>query len=535
MEGRRIRRFGRGSQSSQTLLPLRLTRLTNAVSCWYCDFKTSVLNEPLYRYGRRHSRCLRVWFSVGLGFSLTALLGVILILLWEFGGAIHLYKGNDGMISLFNGSLFGFSSSISGLIMSLPDIGYIFLSSILSVFIHEVGHALAAASEGIQMEYIAVFLAVLFPGALVALNEECLQALPRNAALRIYCAGIWHNATFCVVCALVLFLLPSILDPFYIHGESPMVLYVSPMSPLFGYLSPHDLIISLDGTRIHNVQQWKEKVALLNWQLENLHNSGEYKGLTKINGRIGYCVPSYLIRNSMQLQLEGNYTSCPDELFALAASPCLNPAVLDNVSIEDNRARGSESIYCLNPMDVIKLRKCGDGVRTLSDQRRCSCLEEEYCFAPVQMPGLAWVEITYSRPASPGCRKLARNWLPRYENSVSGETSCVSSFTFVGDLITLGHALHLTSYEPRWLMDVGASLPNMLEKLFICAFHVSLSLALLNSLPVYFLDGECILEVILQYFNFLRPRARRKVLQWVLVGGTILSIHTFLRMLIVKF
>lgn len=45
------------------------------------------------------------------------------------------------------------------------------------------------------MEYIAIFLAVLFPGALVALNEELLQALPRNAALRIYCAGIWHNAT----------------------------------------------------------------------------------------------------------------------------------------------------------------------------------------------------------------------------------------------------------------------------------------------------------------------------------------------------
>lgn len=45
------------------------------------------------------------------------------------------------------------------------------------------------------MEYIAVFLAVLFPGALVAFNDELLQALPINATLRIYCAGIWHNAT----------------------------------------------------------------------------------------------------------------------------------------------------------------------------------------------------------------------------------------------------------------------------------------------------------------------------------------------------
>lgn len=57
-----------------------------------------------------------------------------------------------------------------------------------------VGMYSAGSSEGIQIEYIAVFLAVLFPGALVAFNYEVLQALPRFATLRIYCAGIWHNA-----------------------------------------------------------------------------------------------------------------------------------------------------------------------------------------------------------------------------------------------------------------------------------------------------------------------------------------------------
>lgn len=124
-----------------------------------------------------------------------------------------------------------------------------------------IGNVFAGSSEGIQIEYIAVFLAVLFPGALVAFNHELLQALPRVAALRIYCAGIWHNAAvsadviylclcsyireyhvcaislfnlradylqfplqFCAVCALALFLLPLMLYPIYIHGESPMVL-----------------------------------------------------------------------------------------------------------------------------------------------------------------------------------------------------------------------------------------------------------------------------------------------------------------------
>lgn len=57
-----------------------------------------------------------------------------------------------------------------------------------------IGTPFLVSSEGIQMEYTAVFIAVLFPGALVAFNHELLQALPRIAALRIYCAGIWHNA-----------------------------------------------------------------------------------------------------------------------------------------------------------------------------------------------------------------------------------------------------------------------------------------------------------------------------------------------------
>ncbi|KAI5650375.1 hypothetical protein M9H77_36380 [Catharanthus roseus] len=81
MDGRRLRRFGRGRQANKDLLPVRLTRLSNTVSCWYCDFKSAVLNEPLFRFGRRYSRFLRLWFSVGVGFGLAALLGGIMVCL----------------------------------------------------------------------------------------------------------------------------------------------------------------------------------------------------------------------------------------------------------------------------------------------------------------------------------------------------------------------------------------------------------------------------------------------------------------------
>ena len=84
MEGRRIRRFARGNSRSQTrsLLPIRTTlpNVSNTISCWYCDYKISALNEPLFRFGRRHARILRVWFSIGVGFGLTALFGVTMVI-----------------------------------------------------------------------------------------------------------------------------------------------------------------------------------------------------------------------------------------------------------------------------------------------------------------------------------------------------------------------------------------------------------------------------------------------------------------------
>ncbi|KAJ6388334.1 hypothetical protein OIU77_026836 [Salix suchowensis] len=192
MDGRRWRRHGRG-QAQTSYLPLRAptrssrTSLTNTVSCCYCDYKISALNTSLYHFGRKQAKLLKIWFSIGVGFSLTALLGVTLILVWEFGNVLHLFHRSSDLSSSL---LFGFSPSV-----------------------HEFGHSIAAASEGIPTEYIAIFLAVLFPGALVALSYELLEELQPFAALRVYCAGVWHNAVCCAVCALVLFLLPLILSP----------------------------------------------------------------------------------------------------------------------------------------------------------------------------------------------------------------------------------------------------------------------------------------------------------------------------------
>ncbi|ONI11727.1 hypothetical protein PRUPE_4G123400 [Prunus persica] len=534
MEGRRVRMFNMGrargqhpqTQTHHSLLPIHShsnpsspSRLSTTISCCYCDFKFWAFNQPLFHFGRSHSQILRAWFSIGVGFGLTLLFSISLILIWELGRALNLFHGSF-FINLFS----RFSSSFS---TSIADVACIFIATMVSVSVHELGHALAAASECVQMEYVAVFVAFLFPGALVAFDSESLQPLSCFAALRIYCAGIWHNAVCCAVCGLALLLLPFILFPFYIHGESPMVLGVPSTSPLSGYLSPGDVIVSVDGVPIHNVQEWMEMTALINeLALRGRNHSLDVQGFG-INRIKGYCVPNSMMEESKQIVIGDNQSSCPDDLTAFTPLPCDHTSILDH-----NHPSRIEKTHCLNAKNVVKLNKCGEGWAAITNGSNCICSQEESCLSPVQIPGLIWVEITYSRPYYLECLRVRRKSFVGPRISDSMESNCGGTFVFVGDVISMARSVKLTAYQPRWAFPLGTYLPNVLERILICTFQVSLTLALLNSLPVYFLDGESILEATLSHFALLCPRKRRKVLQVCLLWGTLISILAFFRIML---
>ncbi|GLT67245.1 hypothetical protein SLA2020_395660 [Shorea laevis] len=519
MEGRRLRRYGRGH--ARSLLPLRSSPSpspNNTLSCCYCDLKVYVFNDPLFRFGRKHAAFLRHWFSVGVGFSLTALFLATLILVW------HLFRGSN--------TLGGLSIFPSVRAISLADAGFFVLSTLLSVTVHEFGHAVAAtSSDGIRLEYIAVFIALLFPGALVAFDYELLQELPRFTALRIYCAGIWHNAVFCAVCGLFLFLLPFALFPVYIRAESPLVLDVASTSPLYGVLFPGDVIVSLDGAHIHDEQEWRDMTALLDGKMiKGLSNSYYSKKFRAVGGRKGYCVPNSLLEEGKKIMFSDNQYNCPNELAAFDSIDCSNSSKSEDMVGQDGLQNKVGSKTCLNAKEVVKLDKCADGwINATTNGSTCMCSQDKSCLSPVQLPGFIWVEITYSRPYSPECLEIRRNSSLDFNTSNIAEHNCGGTFVFVGDVISMVHTVQLTAYWPRWNLAFGASLPKFLERSLICTFHVSLTLALLNSLPVYFLDGESILEVTLCYFTTLSPRGRRKVLQICLLGGTFISILAFLK------
>ncbi|KAL6543622.1 hypothetical protein OROGR_010119 [Orobanche gracilis] len=535
----------------RTLLPLRHARqLSRSVSCWYCDVKFIAFNEPLFRFGRRHSRYLKVWFSIGIGFSLAALVGVTVIILYELAKTSLAYGENarsgDSLFALpllvskmslpqyfvlhlDVGTLIGcfigvthFSSDmlgrINGMNTSPSSLAYLCLSTVVCVIVHEFGHALAAArfaekcedlshndftvdaiylecSEGVQVEYVAFFLAVLFPGALVAFNHAVLQALPSLASLRIYCAGIWHNA---------------------------VVLDVHPVSPLSGYLSPNDVILSVDDYHIHTAEEWKQIDTVLTEQTTPLLASGG-RSSEITNIRKSYCVPRSLAEGSRDVQYEGHQTYCPNELTAFASVACL-----DNHHGGKQKYNQKREIHCLNAKDVVKLRKCAyNSVEASRNDSGCLCSEEELCLMPLQPPGVRWVEITYS---SLECLHSQRSSFSDGNRPMSTEASCLQTFVFIGDLSSISHSIRLTSYQPRLLINFIAHLPDQLEKLLTCAFHVSMVIALLNSMPVFFLDGESIMEAALvHYMGFLSRKTKRLVVRFCLVVGTLVSALFVLR------
>lgn len=141
------------------------------------------------------------------------------------------------------------------------------------------------------------------------------------------------------------------------------------MSPLSGYLSPHDVIFSLDDSWIHTAEEWRQ---IINNLIEaQLSNSDQISGLVKLEKV--YCVPHSLIEDSTLVQFKGNKTYCPGELTIFVIATCL-----DVGEYNDAEKRGQqftrESFYCLDAKDVIKLRKCANSSEeTPQNQSGCLC------------------------------------------------------------------------------------------------------------------------------------------------------------------
>uniref|UniRef100_A0A0E0N046 Endopeptidase S2P n=1 Tax=Oryza rufipogon TaxID=4529 RepID=A0A0E0N046_ORYRU len=444
-------------------------RAEHSVSCWYCDCKIYSFNDIIFNLGWR--------YASGRSFS-TWLQNLLVTTICPFIFQL-LTSTIQHALNLLQASSFG---------ISIMDIAAIIASTVFSIAFHEFGHAVAAARS--------LFADLHF--------------------LR----DVLH---LCGVCVIMALLLPVVLYPLFVTGGL-MITGVPEASPLSGYLSAHNFILSVDGLNITRADEWMKMLTQDNVvQISSRDLLEGSEGYRATGSRKGYCVPNSWMDASKNLWQINDKLSCPDDLVAFQR---MSEKGIGKKEVEDK--------YCLIAKDVVKLKKCGNGWRGAEDGRsNFACLEDEYCLVPVLGPGISWIEISYARPYSLECLQKERNSSLLHDgNNNPGLGPCQGTFVYAGDLLSAAHSIKLSSYRPRWpLLLFIADVPRILQDGLSCLFRVSAALAVVNCLPVYFLDGEAILETMLSYFSWFTRRQQRNILKVCRFLWTILSIVLFSRTL----
>ncbi|XP_024521918.1 membrane-bound transcription factor site-2 protease homolog isoform X1 [Selaginella moellendorffii] len=297
-------------------------------------WRTTAWNHWFLSLGLRHSAAFKLWFSCGALFGILAVLSSVLVLVWQMLLSLCRIFASAGSSQL-NSSIV--TPIVPGLNVPWSDVFYVMLGTSLAAGFHEVGHALGAGSEGVPVHHVAVFAF----GAFVALSEDALELLSPWRLLRIYCAGVWHNAVLCVGCWILLKLLPVLLVPLFIHGVGPVVTGVDPGSALRGHLRAGDAFKAVNGVPVYTSSDW----------LQELQSSKDLPG---------YCIPHHI-----------------------SGSSC-KPGMLEL------RSRSN----CFNASEIVAYRRC---------KSSSSCSQMEECTEPKLAAGEALVRISFASRENSTC------------------------------------------------------------------------------------------------------------------------------------
>lgn len=191
------------------------------ISLFQIRIRGSCLNRHMNQLSPLFAKVFRVWFSLGAVFGVllmvispiilgTALLGVNIASNFQTSLTFSNLEA-DVMIPSFSGAVQSSTLNplIPGVTVPIFHIVYLFLVLLLSGIVHEMGHALSAASESVKVETSGCFLALLYPGAFVELHSGLLAIIRPVQQLRVFCAGIWHNFILALVALFLLFNLSS--------------------------------------------------------------------------------------------------------------------------------------------------------------------------------------------------------------------------------------------------------------------------------------------------------------------------------------
>ncbi|XP_066595263.1 membrane-bound transcription factor site-2 protease [Prorops nasuta] len=435
---------------------------------------TTAFNRRIIKWGMDRSRFWTAWFNAGVIINIILLpIAVVLILkmtfnFWSSGSNVDTSQSEVGLDIL-----------LPGVNMPFNEIGYYTITLGICSIVHEMGHALAAAKEDVQLFGLGVFIVFFIPIAFVRISSEQLAALPLKNQLRVTCAGVWHNLIFATLAATILMLSTWFWTPLYILGHGVFVKTILPNSPVLGPsgLLQTDVIYKLNNCAVKHSDDWYYCILQATQQPAQ-----------------GYCVKQSFVQEFDE--------SVPSRQNTNGVVNCCtaDSELNGNVCFEYIEGPQSAPLH-LPPHSCLP-------VRTMVNQSKSFCQSSHECSS---------IGAHCMKPSLDNMTKILQI------KRTSGK-----------DVLFFGYPAHIykTVDVSDWVPKYSFLHPEMPERLtLLCEYitYFSVGAAIINVVPCFFLDGQYILSILVTYFLGNKPQNKhiRQVttLTITCIGTIILAIN----------
>lgn len=379
---------------------------------------------------------------------------------------------------------------LPGINLPLDEIGYYVTALAVCSAVHEMGHALAAVLEDIQILGFGFYILLSIPIAYAELPTDQLNALQAWRKLRVLCAGIWHNVVLAAISFAAFSMLPLLFMPIYNIGESVVVTDMKRDSPLLGErgLAIGDTITQINDCRVNDVHTWYGCLV---------HS---------IRNPPAYCIPSAYVLDHDE--------SVPVYHSNEGVTECCDKHNTKNMCFEYMTGDSAYALIelpqfmCLNIRNTIEHsvdychQSLSGGGAGIGDGARCV---NSFCIKPMMNNATTLMRIKRD----------------------NGKDDVM----FIGHPSDLAFTMKVSGYVPKTFL-FSASVADGVSLLLKYMVVFSLGLAVVNVIPCFYFDGyhitNTITNILLQ--PFVPERNTRECIGIGITSiGTILFVITLLR------
>ncbi|KAJ8984262.1 hypothetical protein NQ317_007494 [Molorchus minor] len=387
------------------------------ISILSLKWETKAFNRTLIKWGNTRPRFLDSWFTVGLYASL---------ILLPVATCLNIFLDyEEGTIVI--------EPIIPGINLPATELGYYSLALIFCSVVHELGHALAAVLEDVNIIDVGANIFFILPVAYVNISTEKFSSLGHKKILKILCAGIWHNLVLAFVGLLIFSSLPFIFSPFYETDKGVTVNNMASHSPLLG---PRGLKVGDIITKINECHCFRQ-----------LHNV-----------KPAFCIDSDMVHDLDE--------SIPLRHLENGIIECCDPKKSRNFCFEyldtaDGILLELPSHVCLPGRAVVEKST------NFCTYKHDSCSDNQYCFRP-----------------------LLENTTSLFKIACNGK-----NVIYVGTSWDIYRTVDVSYYVSNGIFST-TKLPDIVTKIvsYITAF--SFGLAIVNVVPVMYMDGQHIADIL---------------------------------------